>query len=100
MNKTELKQATAAVSGLSLKDVSLALAGVLHVIETTLQQGDKVVVPGFGAFVLKERSARMGRNPRTGKQIEIAAKKVVKFTPGNNLTITDKPRKRSAAKKK
>ena len=46
MNKTELKQATAAVSGLSLKDVSLALAGVLHVIETTLQQGDKVVVPG------------------------------------------------------
>ena len=42
----------------------------------------------------------MGRNPRTGKQIEIAAKKVVKFTPGKNLTITDKPRKRSAAKKK
>lgn len=100
MNKTELKQAVAAASGLSLKDATIALDSMLHVIESTLQQGDKIVVPGFGSLVVKERPARMGHNPRTGEQIKIAAKKVVKFMPGKNLTIIDKPRKRSAAKKK
>lgn len=100
MNKTELKQATAAVCGLSLNDVDMALAGVLHVIQTTMQQGDKVAIPGFGTFSVKERPARMGRNPHTGETITIAAKKVVKFNPGKDLTIADKPRKKCIAKKK
>lgn len=74
-----------------------------HVIASTLQKGDSVVIPGFGSFSVKDRPARTGRNPRTGEQIKIAAKKVVKFRSGKNLenvVITSKPGRKIGAKKK
>lgn len=100
MNKTELKQAASLASGLNMKDLTTALAGVLHVIETTLQQGERIAIPGFGTFSVKERPARMGRNPRTGEQIKIAAKKVVKFNPGSGLNIASKPSVRTSKPRK
>lgn len=100
MNKTELMNSVAAMSGLSLKDASLAVNALLSVISTNMQQGNDVVIPGFGSFRVKDRPARLGRNPRTGAQIKIAAKKVVRFTPGAGLEIVGKPASKSAKPKK
>ena len=100
MNKTELIGKVAAASGQTLKESTLAVNAVLHVLTATLQQGDKVMIPGFGSFSVKERPARMGRNPRTGAQIKIAAKKVVKFNPGAGLDIASKPSVKTAKPRK
>lgn len=88
MNKKELMGSVAATSGLSVKDASLAVNAILHVLTANLQQGNGITLPGFGSFVVKDRAARMGRNPRTGASIKIAAKKIVKFNPGKGLEIT------------
>lgn len=100
MNKTELMNSVTAASGLSMKNASLAVNALLAVISTNMQQGNDVVIPGFGSFRVKDRPARTGRNPRTGAQIKIAAKKVVKFTPGAGLEIVGKPASKSAKSKK
>lgn len=100
MNKTELMNSVTAASGLSMKNASLAVNALLAVISTNMQQGNDVVIPGFGSFRVKDRPARMGRNPRTGAQIKIAAKKVVRFTPGAGLEIVGKPASKSAKSKK
>lgn len=67
------------------------MEAVQHVIKESLQKGEPIAIPGFGSFSVKERPGRMGRNPRTGAQIKIAAKKVVKFNPGSGLDIASKP---------
>jgi DNA-binding protein HU-beta len=51
-----------------------------------LKKGDRIALVGFGSFSVSERSARTGRNPQTGKEIQIPAKKVVKFKAGSDLT--------------
>jgi DNA-binding protein HU-beta len=53
-----------------------------------LKKGDRVALVGFGSFGISERSARTGRNPQTGKEIKIKAKKVVKFKAGAELADT------------
>ncbi len=100
MNKKKLMNSVTATSGLSMKNASLAVNALFAVISTNMQQGNDVVIPGFGSFRVKDRPARMGRNPRTGAQIKIAAKKVVKFTPGAGLEIVGKPVPKSAKSKK
>lgn len=95
MNKKEFTQSVAAASGLSTKDSALAVNAVLDVIATAMQQGGRIALPGFGSFAVKERPARTGRNPRTGEKLKIAAKKVVKFTPGAGLEIVGKPARKA-----
>jgi len=85
MNKTELTAAMAETSGLSKKDCEAALAAFTGAVETAMKSGDKVQMVGFGSFEVKKRPARVGRNPRTGKEITIPASKVAKFTPGKGL---------------
>lgn len=85
MNKTELIAAAAGASGLSKKDAEKALNAALDAITAALVQGDKVQVSGFGIFEVKEREARMGRNPRTGEAMEIAASKVPSFKASKTL---------------
>ena len=79
MNKTELIAAMAETSGLSKKDCDAALAAFIATIETALKSGDKVQLVGFGSFEVRERSARIGRNPRTMETVEIPASKVPAF---------------------
>ena len=79
MNKTELIDAIAEEAGLSKADAKKALEAFLASIEKTLKKGDKISLVGFG-------SAREGRNPKTGETIKIAAKKVVKFKAGAELS--------------
>ena len=83
MNKAELISAMAAESGLSKTDSKKALDAFIASVTKAMKAGDKVSLVGFGTFSVVERGARMGINPST---IEIAAKKVVKFKPGTELT--------------
>ena len=66
MNKTELIAAMVEASDLTKKDCEVALAAFTGAVETAMKSGDKVQMVGFGSFEVKERPARVGRNPRTG----------------------------------
>ncbi|GKU85100.1 MULTISPECIES: HU family DNA-binding protein [Niallia] len=85
MNKTELVNAVAKSSELSKKDSTRVVDSVMETITTALKNGGKVEILGFGAFSVSERSARKGRNPQTGEEIEIAASKAPTFKAGKNL---------------
>lgn len=86
MNKAELISAMAAESGLTKADSKKALDAFTASVGKAMKAGDKVSLVGFGAFSVAERAARTGINPSTKKPIQIAAKKVVKFKPGAELT--------------
>ncbi|MNI87937.1 DNA-binding protein HU [compost metagenome] len=85
MNKSDLIAKVAESSELSKKDATKAVEAVFEAITEALQGGDKVQLVGFGNFEVRERSARKGRNPQTGEEIEIAASKVPSFKPGKAL---------------
>lgn len=85
MNKTQLIDAIAEKAGLTKADSKKALEAFVKVVGEALHKDEKVALVGFGSFSVSERSARTGRNPQTGKTIEIAAKKVVKFRAGAEL---------------
>ncbi|MBV1870843.1 MAG: HU family DNA-binding protein, partial [Gammaproteobacteria bacterium] len=82
---SELIDAIAAASDLSKAAAGRALDAMTDTITNALKDGDQVVLVGFGAFSVKERAARTGRNPQTGEPIEIAAAKVPSFKPGKAL---------------
>lgn len=86
MNKSELIEAVATESGLSKADAKRALEAFVSTTKNVLKVGDKVSLVGFGSFSTSERLARKGRNPQTGAEITIAAKKVVKFKAGAELS--------------
>ncbi|WP_413242416.1 HU family DNA-binding protein [Paenibacillus sp. 1P07SE] len=85
MNKTDLIAKVAETTELSKKDATKAVDAVFDAISDALQGGDKVQLVGFGNFEVRERSARKGRNPQTGEEIEIAASKMPAFKPGKSL---------------
>lgn len=85
MNKTELISTVAEAAGMSKKDTEQVLNAFFNTVQETLKQNDKVQIPGFGSFEVRERAARQGRNPHTGETIEIAAAKVPAFKPGKGL---------------
>ena len=85
MNKAELIDAMAAESGLTKADSKKALYAFVKVTQNALKSGDKITLVGFGTFSVSTRAARIGRNPQTGKELKIAAKKVVKFKAGSDL---------------
>ncbi|WP_058303822.1 HU family DNA-binding protein [Gorillibacterium timonense] len=85
MNKTDLITKVAESSELSKKDATKAVEAVFEAITEALQAGDKVQLVGFGNFEVRERSARKGRNPQTGEEIDIEASKVASFKAGKTL---------------
>lgn len=85
MNKTELVKAVSEKAELKQKDAAKVVDTVLETIMNTLSNDDKVQIIGFGTFEVRERSARKGRNPQTGEEIEIAATKAPAFKPGKEL---------------
>ncbi|MBU2527119.1 MAG: HU family DNA-binding protein [Flavobacteriaceae bacterium] len=86
MNKTELIDAIAADAGISKAAAKKALESVLGNVSKTLKKGGRVSLVGFGSWSVSKRSAREGRNPQTGATIKIAAKNVVKFKAGAELS--------------
>ena len=85
MNKVELIAQSAEKSGLSKKDAEKALAAVIDTITEAVSNGDKVQLVGFGSFEVKQREARVGRNPKTKEAIEIPATRVPVFKAGRAL---------------
>jgi DNA-binding protein HU-beta len=85
MNKPDLINRTAEVSGLSKKDATVAVDAVFDVIAQTLANGDIVKVASFGNFEVRDRAARNGRNPATGEPVAIPATKVPAFKPSKAL---------------
>mgnify|MGYP002063509864 CR=1 FL=1 len=69
MNKTELVNSVAEAADLSKKDASKAVDAIFDTIQDTLAKGEKIQLIGFGNFEVRERAARKGRNPQTGKEI-------------------------------
>jgi len=86
MNKAELIDAMAESAGLSKADAKRALDGFVNATTDALKKGDRISLVGFGSFSVSERAARTGRNPQTGKEIQIAAKNVVRFKAGSELS--------------
>jgi DNA-binding protein HU-beta len=76
----------AAGAGISKADAKRALDAFIGSTTDALKKGDRVALVGFGSFSVSTRAARKGRNPQTGKEISIAAKKVVKFKAGAELS--------------
>jgi len=85
MNKAELVAAVAEKTALSKKDSEKAVNAAFEAITAALVGGDKVQLVGFGAFEVKERNARVGRNPKTKETIEIPATRVPVFKAGKAL---------------
>ena len=85
MNKVELINAVAEKAGMTKVDARKAVDAIVDATKEELMKGGKLGLVGFGTLAVAERPARMGRNPRTGKNIKIAAKKVVKFKAASNL---------------
>ena len=85
MNKNELSAAIAAKAGLTRKDAEAALCAMSDIIAESLKNGEKVQIVGFGAFEVKERPARKARNPKTGEEIQIGARRSPMFKPGKAL---------------
>jgi len=85
MNKTELIAKVAEKSGFTKKDTETVVEAVLDVIQEALANGEAVQLVGFGTFEVRERAARIGRNPQTGEKITIPAGKVPAFKPGKRL---------------
>ena len=85
MNKAGLVEAVHAVLGSTKVQAEEIVDGMFEAIIATLKKGGEVSIAGFGIFSVKGRAARMARNPKTGEQVKVAAKKVPKFRPAKGL---------------
>ncbi len=85
MNKTELVASVAEAPSLSKKDAENAVSAVIASITKSLTEGEKVQIAGFGTFEVRERSERIGRDPRTSEEIIIPASKTPAFKAGKAL---------------
>ncbi len=85
MNKEELVKAIAEKTKLSQKSTGEVISTFLETIQKTVSKGKKITLVGFGTFEARKRAARVGRNPQTGKEIKIPAKKVPAFSAGKKF---------------
>jgi len=85
MNKADLVKRMAEIAGTTKANSEKLLDAFMQAVQEAISKGDKVVLVGFGTFQVVKRSARTGRNPRTGAPLKIPAKKVIKFNPGKKL---------------
>ena len=85
MKKVELVEAVAEAAGLTKADATRAIDATFAAITGALVKGDKVPLVGFGTFAVSKRSAREGRNPRTGEVVKIEARNAVTFKAGTAL---------------
>lgn len=86
MNKTQLIETIATEAGITRGEAKKSIEAFMKVVSSTLLNGDKITLAGFGTFIVEKKHARMGRDPRNGAPIKISAKNVVKFRPGLELS--------------
>lgn len=85
MTKNELIEKVAKKSSLTKRAGADAVNATFNIIRDTLSRGEKVVITGFGTFLVRSRAARRGRNPQTGETIQIPSKKLPGFTAGKTI---------------
>jgi integration host factor subunit alpha len=85
MTKADIVEKIYEKVGFSKKESAELVETVFDLIKTTLEDGDKIKIAGFGNFVVKEKSDRRGRNPQTGEEITIVARKILTFKPSQVL---------------
>ncbi len=85
MTKADMIEKLAKETGLNKEESSKMVNAVLGILIEALSKGERIAIPGLGVFNIRERKARKGRNPRTGKEIVIPAKKVVVFSVAKSL---------------
>lgn len=85
MNKQELVSEVAKETGMSMVNITTVLDTLMGTITNTLKKGDSLQLIGFGTFQRKSRAARIGRNPKTGAELKIAARNVPSFSAGKKL---------------
>lgn len=85
MNKAELVEAMAKITGATKTDTEKAVDAFVDVVKKNVKKKDGVKLVGFGTFAVSNRKARVGRNPQTGEEIKIPARKVPVFRPGKEL---------------
>lgn len=85
MTKSELVAKTAEKAGITKASAERAVNAAIEAVVEALTKGERVAIPGLGVFNIRTRKARKGRNPRTGKEITIPARKVVSFTAAKSL---------------
>lgn len=92
MNKSELSEALAARTNLSKTQAAAVVDAIFDsesgLIASTIKAGDRVSITGFGTFTVKDKAATVRRNPKTGATVNVAAKRVAKFTSGKGLKET------------
>ncbi|MDO9052959.1 MAG: HU family DNA-binding protein [Gallionella sp.] len=88
MNRKELIDALAGKTGSTKIAAEHNVTALIEIIGETLAKGDSLALVGFGTFEVRERAARVGRNPKTGAELKIAASKVPAFKPGATLKAT------------
>lgn len=85
MNKTQLAEIVAAKASIKKKDADAVVSAIFDSISDALAAGEKVQIFGFGSFEVKQRAARVGRNPRTKEEMTIPAFKCASFSPSKSL---------------
>jgi integration host factor subunit alpha len=85
MTKADIVEMVHEKTGFSKKESSEAVESILEILKGKLEQGDKVKLSGFGNFVIRRKDVRKGRNPKTGEEMEISARKVLTFKPSQKL---------------
>ncbi|TVR26689.1 MAG: HU family DNA-binding protein [Ilumatobacter sp.] len=94
MTKAELIDAVADAAGVSKADAERTVQAFFDTVVTETKAGGKVTWPGIGSFSTTERSARVGRNPQTGEEVQIAASTAMKFTASSTLKAALNPKKK------
>jgi len=85
MTKADLVEKVYLKTGFSKKESAEIVETVFDLIKTTLEEGEKIKIAGFGNFVVKEKATRRGRNPQTGEEIEISSRRILTFKPSQVL---------------
>ena len=85
MTKADLVENVYLKTGFSKKESAEIVEMVFDIMKTTLEDGDKIKIAGFGNFVVKDKATRRGRNPQTGAEIEISSRRILTFKPSQVL---------------
>ena len=88
MTKADIVEKIYEKVGFSKKESAELVEAVFDIIKSTLESGDKIKIAGFGNFVVKEKADRRGRNPQTGQEITISARKILTFKPSQVLKVS------------
>ena len=85
MTKADIVEVVHNRTGFSKKESSEAVESILDILKEVLEEGEKIKLSGFGNFVIRQKEVRKGRNPKTGQEMEISARKVLTFKPSQKL---------------